>query len=77
MTDQCGSGTAADACAANVAAIHLAAGDLVGAYRAALPMAQSGDAASIDLLIELCERAGDKPRSQEWRARRRVPGSAR
>ena len=55
---------------ANIAGIHMAAGDLVGAYRAALPMAQAGDTAAIDLLIEVCERAGDTARAQGWRARR-------
>ena len=72
--DTCGSGSSADACATNMAQIHLKAGDLVGAYRSALPPAEAGDPESIDLLVEICERAGDVNRAQQWRDRRRSPG---
>lgn len=74
MDAGCGPGSSADACATNMAQIHLKAGDLVGAYRAALPAAEAGDPGSIDLLVEICERAGDTARAQTWRERRAAVG---
>lgn len=50
--------------------IHLQAGDLVSAYRYFLPMAEQGDAAAIERIIEICERAGDTERAEQWMARR-------
>jgi hypothetical protein len=61
---------AADACATNMGIIHLRAGDLVGAYRYFLPLAESGDASAIDSLIDICRRAGDTTRAEQWLARR-------
>ena len=61
---------ATDACATNMGIIHLRAGDLVGAYRYFLPLAESGVASAIDSLIEICRRAGDTTRAEQWLARR-------
>ncbi|MEZ5184446.1 MAG: hypothetical protein R2720_01745 [Candidatus Nanopelagicales bacterium] len=61
---------AADACATNMGLIHLQAGDLVGAYRYFLPMAEQGDAAAIDHLVDICQRAGDAARAEHWASRR-------
>lgn len=52
-----------------MAQIHLLAGDLVSAYRAALPSAEAGDRESIALLVDICTRAGDDERAQMWRSR--------
>jgi len=52
--------------------ILLAAGDLVGAYRYFLPMAEAGDRASIESLIAICERGADPDRAATWRARLEV-----
>jgi uncharacterized protein HemY len=59
-----------DKCATNMGLIHLQAGDLVSAYRYFLPMAEQGDAAAIERIIEICERAGDTERAEQWMARR-------
>ncbi len=61
---------ATDACATNMGLIHLGAGDLVGAYRYFLPMAEAGDTSAIDTMIEICRRAGDTVRAEQWTARR-------
>ncbi len=65
----CDSGSA---CSTNMATIHLMAGDLAGAYREVLPGAQAGDPASVALIIDICERAGDQARASEWRERLRA-----
>ncbi len=62
--------TGANKCSVNMGLIHLQAGDLVSAYRFFLPMAEQGDAESIDQLIEICERGGDTARADSWRERR-------
>lgn len=67
MDPNCGPG--ADACSINLARIHLMSGDLASAYRSALPSAQAGDRVSIELLIEVCEKAGDQGRATMWRER--------
>lgn len=66
MTEDC----AADACATNMGLIHLRAGDLVSAYRYFVPLAEQGDAAAIDHLINICRRAGDIDRAERWALRR-------
>lgn len=66
---ECGTGTGADACAVNMGLIHLQAGDLVGAYRYFLPMAEAGDATAIGHLVEICQRAGDTQRADSWAQR--------
>jgi len=63
----CGQGTGSDACATNMGDIQLRAGDLVGAYRSFLPMAESGNVEAMLRLVEICERAGDSARAQRWR----------
>lgn len=68
MDSTCGP-DGADACSVNMAQIHLLAGDLVSAYRAALPSAEAGDRESIALLVDICTRAGDDERAQMWRSR--------
>ena len=72
-TDAAGCGPATegspDRCATNMGQILLAAGDLVGAYRYFLPMAEAGDAASVRALVDICERGGDPARAAGWRAR--------
>ncbi len=60
------------ACSTNMASIHLMAGDLAGAYREVLPGAQAGDHASVALIIDICERAGDEQRAAKWRERLRA-----
>jgi hypothetical protein len=52
-----------------MARIHLMAGDLVSAYRSAVPSAESGDQESIALLVDICTRAGDDERAGLWRSR--------
>lgn len=52
-----------------MARIHFMAGDLVSAYRSAVPSAEAGDADSIALVVEICTRAGDHERAREWQAR--------
>lgn len=59
--------TTPNACATNMGTIHLQAGDLVGAYRYFQPLAEAGDVASIQQLIDICERAGDADRAASWR----------
>jgi hypothetical protein len=49
--------------------ILLAAGDLVGAYRYFLPMAEAGDRDAIEALVDVCERGADPARAATWRAR--------
>jgi hypothetical protein len=49
--------------------IHLQAGDLVGAYRFFLPLAEQGDEQAITHLVDICERGGDPTRAATWRAR--------
>ena len=66
----CGPSGGPDTCAVNMGLIHLQAGDLVSAYRFFQPMAESGDVAAIDHLIEICKLAGDTARADTWRARR-------
>ena len=56
-------------CAVNMGMIHLQAGDLVSAYRFFQPLAEQGDQESILRLVEICERAGDLPRAETWRAK--------
>lgn len=58
-----------DSCGLNMARIHLAAGDLVGAYRQGLADAEAGDPQAIELLAQVCERAGDAQRAAFWRSR--------
>lgn len=58
-----------DACSVNMARIHLMAGDLVSAYRAAVPSAEAGDRESMELLVDICTRAGDEERAHHWRSR--------
>jgi hypothetical protein len=48
--------------------IHLQAGDLVGAYRYFKPLAEAGDQSAIRQLVEICVRAGDEVRADQWRA---------
>ena len=60
----------ADACAMNMGSIHLRAGDLVSAYRYFLPLAQNGDQQAIDQLVDICRRAGDTERAEQWMASR-------
>ena len=57
-----------NACAANMGLIHLQAGDLVGAYRYFKPLAEAGDQSAIRQLVEICVRAGDEVRADQWRA---------
>ncbi len=59
----------ADRCATNMGRILLAAGDLVGAYRYFLPMAEAGDRDAIEALVDVCERGADPARAATWRAR--------
>lgn len=66
---ECGTASGADACAVNMGLIHLQAGDLVGAYRYFLPMAEAGDTAAIGHLVDICERAGDTQRAASWAQR--------
>ena len=56
--------TGPGACATNMANIHLLAGDLAGAYRELLPLAEAGDPTA----IQVCVRAGDTQRAQRWQA---------
>ncbi len=58
-----------DACSVNMARIHLMAGDLASAYRAAVPSAEAGDQESVALLVDICTRAGDEQRADLWRSR--------
>lgn len=67
-SDACGT-AAGDQCGVNMGMIHLAAGDLVGAYRYFQPSAEAGDAEAIGHLITICERAGDDMRADAWRER--------
>lgn len=60
--------TGPGACATNMANIHLLAGDLAGAYRELLPLAEAGDPTAIQAIIEVCVRAGDTQRAQRWQA---------
>lgn len=53
----------------NMARIHLIAGDLVNAYRSAVPSAEAGDRESMALLVDICTRAGDDERARLWRSR--------
>lgn len=61
--------TGPDACGLNLARIHLMSGDLVSAYRVALPMAEAGDSDSIEVMIQICEKAADATRAASWRER--------
>lgn len=74
--ESCASGSDAgnSACATNMGTIHLQAGDLVGAYRYFLPLAEAGDAEAVAQLVAICEQAGDADRAQQWRARARTGG---
>ena len=56
-------------CDVNMGVIHLQAGDLVSAYRFFQPSGEAGDPTSIEFLIEICERAGDSARAEQWRSR--------
>ena len=70
MTMACGPQPGgADKCSLNMAQIHLLAGDLVTAYKSALPGAEAGDPEAMTLLVQTCEQAGDAPRAQQWRGR--------
>lgn len=68
MSEACGA-SPGGRCEVNMGLIHLAAGDLVGAYRYFLPSAQAGDAEAIGHLITICDRAGDADRADSWRER--------
>lgn len=57
-------------CDVNMGVIHMQAGDLVSAYRFFQPSGEAGDHASIEFLIEICERAGDIERADAWRLKR-------
>ena len=63
-----------NSCATNMGQIHLAAGDLVGAYRFFLPLAEAGDASAMEMLVEISERGGDPARAEQWRQRRAAAG---
>jgi hypothetical protein len=52
-----------------MAQIHLLAGDLVTAYKSALPGAEAADPEAMSLLVQICEKAGDTGRAQQWRER--------
>jgi len=49
--------------------IHLKAGDLVGAYRFFLPLAENGDTEAMRRLVDICQRAGDSERAALWAQR--------
>ena len=69
MTEEVCSPAAPAKCAVNMGMIHLQAGDLVSAYRFFQPLGEQGDRESIERLVEICERAGDLPRAESWRAK--------
>lgn len=57
-----------NSCATNMGLIHLQAGDLVGAYRYFLPLAEKGERDAIEALVDICEKGGDIERANSWRA---------
>lgn len=58
-----------DACAANLGWIQFQAGDFVSAYRSVVPAAERGDRGAIELIVEICQRAGDAERAAAWQAK--------
>ena len=67
--DACTTRDGAESCAVNMGLIHLKAGDLVGAYRFFLPLAENGDTEAMRRLVDICQRAGDSERAALWAQR--------